>query len=203
MKSFAIIVSILFLALSSARVSADLSASKIKPAKDFSVRLNGKVSLRARVKPANGSTSQVTEVKFFLENPNGSVSEVVGKKKGKKGNYRAKKKLKIAGTWKWKMEATADDGSKKIVNWRNIVVGDATPTTPTPPTPTPPTPTPPTPTPPTTGGEPPIDEVADDIRRLFRNDRDLRAKLLRLGFHMCVGGCDGCVSNILLRNSMI
>jgi len=39
-----------------------------------------------------------------------------------------------------------------------------------------------------------IEEVSDEIRELLDDDSDLGAKFVRLGFHMCVGGCDGCVN---------
>jgi len=39
-----------------------------------------------------------------------------------------------------------------------------------------------------------IDDVIGDIWRLLEDDRDLAPKFLRLGFHDCVGGCDGCVN---------
>lgn len=36
--------------------------------------------------------------------------------------------------------------------------------------------------------------VRRDLETLITNNITLGAKFLRLGFHDCVGGCDGCVS---------
>jgi hypothetical protein len=38
-----------------------------------------------------------------------------------------------------------------------------------------------------------IDLVKDDVAALVNNNEELAAKFVRLVFHDCVGGCNGCV----------
>jgi len=40
-----------------------------------------------------------------------------------------------------------------------------------------------------------VEEARSDIAALIRNDRRLAPKFVRLGFHDCVGGCNGCVDS--------
>eukprot|EP00977_Amphora_coffeiformis_P023731 scaffold14067_cov172-Amphora_coffeaeformis.AAC.3 len=46
-----------------------------------------------------------------------------------------------------------------------------------------------------------IDAAAADIRQLIRRDQGLGPKFVRLGFHDCVGGCDGCVDLLFSENN--
>jgi hypothetical protein len=45
-----------------------------------------------------------------------------------------------------------------------------------------------------------VTAAAGDIRALIRDDPALGPKFVRLGFHDCVGGCDGCVDMLLPDN---
>jgi hypothetical protein len=38
-----------------------------------------------------------------------------------------------------------------------------------------------------------LSSARNDVERLIRQDTDLAPKFLRLSFHDCVGGCDGCI----------
>jgi len=38
-----------------------------------------------------------------------------------------------------------------------------------------------------------VENIREEIRTLIRSNRPLAPKFVRLGFHDCVGGCDGCV----------
>jgi hypothetical protein len=55
---------------------------------------------------------------------------------------------------------------------------------------------------PTGMGEASIAWARSDIKKLIDADVELGAKFLRLGFHDCVGGCDGCVSNATPRTAV-
>jgi len=54
---------------------------------------------------------------------------------------------------------------------------------------------------PVTAGE--IQEIRTAIANVIdSSDENLRAKFVRLGFHMCVGGCNGCVSELGVLSSI-
>ena len=38
-----------------------------------------------------------------------------------------------------------------------------------------------------------VESIREEIRELIRNNSVLAPKFLRLAFHDCIGGCDGCV----------
>jgi len=167
---------------------AQIQIRNRRPAANASVDLNQRVNFQLR---ASSSSGNIDEVKFTFRSPGGAEFDMDGTRRNRR--YRARKRLKKAGTWQWMVTVTDSSGQVQTSDWRNIVVGDdSTPTPPTAPTPTAPTPT--TPSQPTPTSSVPIEAASNDIRALLNTDRDLGAKFVRLGFHMCVGGsCDGCV----------
>jgi hypothetical protein len=117
------------------------------------------------------------------------------------GVFSATTKRALAeGTYKWRIKPKKENKS----NWKTLTVtsGPTPPTTPAPTSNTPaPTPTSNTPAP-TPISDDFIESAKADILALTSNNVPLKAKFLRLGFHDCVGGCDGCVSsNIFLYSN--
>ena len=105
------------------------------------------------------------------------------------------KKSLSPGTYKWRIKVK----NKNKSSWKTLTVTGGTPA-PTPTSNTPaPTPTSNTPAPTPTPNDL-IENAKSDILALTTNNIPLKAKFLRLGFHDCVGGCDGCVSPGLFFN---
>lgn len=93
-----------------------------------------------------------------------------------------------SGVWKWRVKTSLTNGTTKTGVWYTVEVRGS-------------------------GDDDPVDDDDDeddesgdggsgdavgdakaDILALARSDNRLKAKFLRLGFHDCVGGCDGCVN---------
>jgi len=91
-----------------------------------------------------------------------------------------------AGQWDWRIRATDSDGASRTSGWFQINVESTTTTDPDPdPNPDPD---------PDDSTGPNIQAAMTDILNTARaNNGRLRPKFVRLGFHDCVGGCDGCV----------
>lgn len=199
MRNIFITTLILCLALNTILVSAQINTNNRAPKNDFSTEVGQKVIFQLGVKSDDAAIASVI---FILKNPNCDVLVEAGDPNSN-GRYKLKKKPTDAGIWQWMVIITDSNGGTKTLSWRDLTVGSDT-VAPTPaPTPTPsliPTPTPsliPSPSPTSAPIKPPtpprIAEAAADIRSLLSTDVRLGAKFLRLGFHMCVGGCDGCV----------
>ena len=169
---------------------------------------------------AEGKT--VATVQFQLRDPSGALGSWVSASSitwnGKNRNFITRGTMTIgdtAGQWDWRVKAVDSDGTSKNSNWFAMTVESSTtaaptivesPTTAAPtkatvttaPTKAPtkvPTKAPtkaPTPTPDTTLAD--IQAAMNAILSIARaaNGR-LRPKFVRLGFHDCIGGCDGCI----------
>ena len=110
----------------------------------------------------------------------------------------------VAGDWQWRVKATDSSGISNTSGWYSMTIsGETTPTTSSP-VATPPASSPvasttaPTSSPvtspissPIETPVPPIAAASNAIRNL--STQAMRAKFVRLGFHDCVGGCDGCI----------
>jgi hypothetical protein len=79
-----------------------------------------------------------------------------------------------AGQWEWRVKATDSNATVKTSGWFVLNVESSG-----------------------TGGDTTsvlIEEATNDIMLLIRaNNNRLRPKFVRLGFHDCLGGCDGCI----------
>lgn len=220
MRISIILTSFLFIALNAFLVSADkVNLSGKQPKDNFETPSDKNVLFQIKAQPVNGTAIQ--SVLFILKDPNGDLHLEVGVPKDGSMKWKTKRQLQIEGVWQWKVIAIDSRWKKKNSYWFNIKVGSNEPNAaPSPaPIPTPvskitPSPSssltlPPTPKPsspltlsPSRSGEPPkITEASDDIRTLISNDAGLGPKFVRLGFHMCVGGCDGCVDMSNLDNT--
>ena len=169
-----------------------------KPNAEASVARRQMVNFFIKAKGNSGRSIQ--EATFTFQSPDGDVSEISRRKRGKR-KYQVKKRLGDIGTWQWMVTITTTSGESQELDWRAITVVDNSPA-PSSPTDDVPTAAPAAstanPTQPTPTSEIPIETVTDDIRLLLSSDETLGAKFVRLGFHMCVGGsCDGCVSIII------
>lgn len=170
-------------------VSAQIEMTNRKPSAGTTYELNKRVRARVRVKPSESATDGTTiaSVTFHFTNPNGVTFDINGTK-GKNSVYFARKKVMVPGTWQWSVTATSSAGDEKTLPDRSVTVLDSNA-----PTTTPAPITMPTAAPAALSIEQAINSASEEIRTLLDSNQDLGAKFVRLGFHMCVGGCDGCI----------
>lgn len=123
-------------------------------------------------------SSGIRNVKFQLRDPqgntgtfeNGSLDAVEAplEKWGSPGMA-----LTSSGKWSWRARVTDDSPARNdlTTQWTDLYF---------------------------LGGDSParaaVDMIKVDIEELINQAQELRPKFLRLGFHDCVGGCDGCVN---------
>lgn len=213
---------LLFIAPLITLASAAIAIKKRKPQINASLNA-GTINFRARSRLSKQQINngvQVTKLSFQLKDPSGTEQEwfegQVSPRKNPKSrffNFKAARTLTQPGAWEWRLEATDTDGTSKISRWFVFTV-DSTNTVPPTKPPTeinsppnspvvPPTATnSPTNSPvaPPTATDPPIEAARTAIQALVNGDAALKAKFVRLGFHDCVGGCDGCVDLTNLEN---
>ena len=233
MTRFIITVAAIVLALNLVQVVAQIKTNNRKPFDNEEMEFSTQRKFRLKVKAVPTQNNiEVTKVVFEIKQPD-NVIVALDAWGNKGGVYTKKKKFNMVGDWQWRVNITHSNGEKVLPWLNIIVIDTSpvaspvttpvaspvttpvaspvtTPvaspvTTPvaspvTTPVASPPVSIPPTPT---VGGEPPINDVIDDIRDLLRGrDNNLGPKFVRLGFHMCVGGsCDGCVS--FLSNKLV
>ena len=192
MKISVILPLFLFLALNTILISAVIIVDKTRPKKGYVTNDNESTKLRVKLR----STFDIRAVIFILKDPIGNVSVEVGKPNGG-GKYKTTTKLELEGKWQWQAVIVNSKLSQKTTPWREITVVSTQPSTAVSPKPSSsPISSPLSLSPsPTVPREPPkVTEATNDIRTLLSTDQLLAPKFVRLGFHMCVGGCDGCVS---------
>jgi hypothetical protein len=152
----------------------------------------------------------VTDVQFQfnLDTPWETVENLVFEPSTKNdGDLIAKAVIfkSVSENLEWRVRAILSNGFEEITGWQSLNVKNTGPIAPTTSAPVP-APVPTTNAPvvsPTTSAPvvaptlegPPIDALIADIRAVISSfGNPLRAKFVRLGFHDCVGGCDGCVN---------
>jgi len=198
---------------------ADISFKGRKPNRDATIPA-GNVQLKVKIRLTQSEVRNdgilITEGAFQLQDPSGVEGEwLTGnalKRNARSRAFRFKKKvnLQISGAWQWRVRGTDSIGREKISGWStlNVTGGEtAAPVGTTPAPVTSPTTSAPVGTP-TTGspvvstiaptgspvsGPPPIAAARNAIEDLVNVIAGMKAKFVRLGFHDCVGGCDGCV----------
>ncbi len=185
MKISAIKTFALALAVVVNMVSAQITMNKRKPNADKTYDLNTRANMKVKVVPGSAAPdgTTITSVIFHVTNPNGFTFDLTGSKK-RNSKYQVKKKLTVVGTWQWSVTATSSAGDERTLPDREFIVVD----------PSVPTSSPTTSPPSVLSVQQALDNASEEIRTLLDEDLDLGAKFVRLGFHMCVGGCDGCVS---------
>ena len=126
------------------------------------------------------SGKEVSSVEFQLRNPSGAEVGWVPANiswNGSSRNFNANAAMTIpntAGQWDWRIRASDSDDASMTSDWFPINVESTT-------------------TGPNDTG-PNIQAAMTAILNVARaNNGRLRPKFVRLGFHDCVGGCDGCV----------
>jgi len=184
MKISAIKTFALALAVVVNMVSAQITMNKRKPNADKTYDLNTRANMKVKVVPGSAAPdgTTITSVIFHVTNPNGFTFDLTGSKK-RNSKYQVKKKLTVVGTWQWSVTATSSAGDERTLPDREFIVVD----------PSVPTSSPTTSPPSVLSVQQALDNASEEIRTLLDEDLDLGAKFVRLGFHMCVGGCDGCV----------
>ena len=178
-----------------ARVYADITFSDRQP----DTAGEGFVTFTFKARDENGSNAR--KVKVLLKG--GSLEKKIKMKPSvSNGVFSVVSKRSLSpGTYKWRIKVKNQNKS----SWKTLTVTGGTPApTPTSNTPAPtPVPNTPAPTPnsntpaPTPAPNDLIENAKADILALTTNNIPLKAKFLRLGFHDCVGGCNGCVSSNL------
>lgn len=184
--------------------SAALQFKKRKPSKNSIVEA-GERLFRVRVRLLKNEIAlgkTVETIQFQLRDPSGALGSWVSAStinwNGKNRNFNSRATMTIgntAGQWDWRITAVDSDGSSKTSGWFGMTVLESTGET-DPPTAAPTksaVTTAPTPTPDTSLAD--IQAAMNAILPIARaaNGR-LRPKFVRLGFHDCVGGCDGCIN---------
>jgi hypothetical protein len=183
--------------------SAGLQFKKRNPTKNSIIEA-GETLFQVRVRLFRTEIAQgktVETVQFQLRDPSGALGSWVSASSinwnGKNRNFNTLGTMTIgntAGRWDWRVKAVDSDGTSKNSNWFAMTVESSTTAAPTKATVTPtkfPTKSP-TPAPDTTLAD--IQAAMNAILSIARaaNGR-LRPKFVRLGFHDCIGGCDGCI----------
>jgi len=166
-------------------VAGSIQFKKRKPERDSTRDAGADIKFKAKVRLSRAEITagmSITNTDFQLQDPSGEILEwVTGEMKTRNNpaartfNYFLDATLPvIVGDWQWRMQATDSAGNVKISGWFTMTI--ETPETTSSPTETP---------------VPPIADASNAIRAL--STQALRAKFVRLGFHDCIGGCDGCI----------
>jgi len=141
-----------------------------------------------------GTTIDSTYFEFKHSGIDATVESVPGELKTRKKpnarafNYFLDKTLSDGGTlpageeWQWRVHVTDSSDVSKTSGWfSTTTIGEVTPTA----------------SPSPTGSGPRIAGASEAIENLLSTQDNramgMRAKFVRLGFHDCVGGCDGCI----------
>jgi len=114
--------------------------------------------------------SGIRSVKFIFRDPNGTIEQLDGALDDQvPGDYSVSKSDMASGSWKWRIRTTDASTARNTVvtDWYDLEVIASV--------------------------EDGIAAVRSEVESIMRADSTLKAKFVRLGFHDCVGGCDGCV----------
>lgn len=120
----------------------------------------------------------VSSIEYQLRDPSGTAGNwepgSIQVPQGTQRNFRTSLTLSFpgsstAGQWQWRVRATDSNANVKTSGWFALNVESS-------------------------ANDIPIEEATSDIMLLIRaNNNRLRPKFVRLGFHDCLGGCDGCI----------
>lgn len=187
-------------------VFADISFSNRKPNNNASVDA-GRVTLKVKIKLSRDEVRTdgivISQGEFQLKDPSGAEGEwisgnLIPRKNENNRAFRFKERVRLntSGAWQWRVRGTDSTGREKTTGWLtlNVTGGDTSAPVPAPvrtPTTSAPVGKPTTSSP--VSGPPPIDAARNAIEAMVSRNVGLKAKFVRLGFHDCVGGCDGCV----------